>query len=465
MATDAWYCWYEQTEYGPYTWDQMVSMATHGQLAPESPVRRASDPQWYPAASVPGLMGQHAHPGQPAVGTTAAPRKPVHDEGDEEAANAGKSIYLLAGGVGVVALLAIVLVTVMTRPRTPTVAEGGTAVADAGTALPQPADASGTATPASATDAQTTPEPPAPETPADRLATRTRDLARQVRRYTKNPGLVLAKVASVRLGGAWLEPAPEGGQLIKVQVQLTNVAMDQTLEYSSWSGGGAVGDDAMALATTDDGTPLTPRHSPANGNRSIGPSQTTTEVLAFAIPAGEFQAVRLMLPKQAIGRTTEPFGFEIEHQALLAGARPAGVPAPAATTVAGATPPGAAPSPEAASPEAAPAAASDDPPAAADAPPMPEGDAAAPANPAPANQPDPDFDDVTAQIRRLKEQESKAKEEGQDAPAAPTPENPAPAPPSTAPTPPAPDPAAPAAPTPTAPPTAAPAPAPSPKAE
>ena len=72
-----------------------------------------------------------------------------------------------------------------------------------------------------------------------------------------------------------------------------------------------------------------------------------TEVFSFPAPAETDMVAKLMLPKEAIGRETGPFGFEIPRTTWLAGVSPESAPPPAAIDPApGAVPSDPAPMPE-----------------------------------------------------------------------------------------------------------------------
>jgi hypothetical protein len=55
-VTNQWYCGVEGQQYGPYSWEQMRTMATEGRVIAETYVRRETDQQWLTAAQIPGLL-------------------------------------------------------------------------------------------------------------------------------------------------------------------------------------------------------------------------------------------------------------------------------------------------------------------------------------------------------------------------------------------------------------------------
>ena len=72
-VTDQWYCGVDGQQYGPYTWDQLRSMAAEGRIVPETYVRREIDKQWLSAAQIPGLLARKK--GVAKTSPTAAPAK------------------------------------------------------------------------------------------------------------------------------------------------------------------------------------------------------------------------------------------------------------------------------------------------------------------------------------------------------------------------------------------------------
>ena len=72
-VTDQWYCGVDGQQYGPYTWDQLRSMAAEGRIVPQTYVRREIDKQWLSAAQIPGLLARTK--GTAKTASTAAPAR------------------------------------------------------------------------------------------------------------------------------------------------------------------------------------------------------------------------------------------------------------------------------------------------------------------------------------------------------------------------------------------------------
>ena len=55
---------------------------------------------------------------------------------------------------------------------------------------------------------------------------------------------------------------------------------------------------------------------------TLAPRQKAVDILRFPEPEGKYDELRLVLTKNAIGKSTPPFGFKLSKEKLLAGARP-----------------------------------------------------------------------------------------------------------------------------------------------
>jgi hypothetical protein len=125
----------------------------------------------------------------------------------------------------------------------------------------------------------------------------------------------LRGVAKMEVPDVWMEKTAEGTRVLNINVKITNLAADESLDFRGWSGGDGV--TAMsALLADEQGEMLEPLHSGRSdrgdraASRRVDPNESCTERLRFSLAESTSSSFRLALPYAVIGHTGH-LGFEI----------------------------------------------------------------------------------------------------------------------------------------------------------
>ncbi len=121
----------------------------------------------------------------------------------------------------------------------------------------------------------------------------------------------LRGVAKLGVSDAWMEKTAADVRVLNIDVKITNLAPDKSLNFRGWSGGGTSAVDTRALLADDQGGLL--KQLPAQEGatvRRIKSDQSHTARLRFSLADSTSSSFRLALPYAAIGHTGH-LGFEI----------------------------------------------------------------------------------------------------------------------------------------------------------
>ncbi len=277
------------------------------------------------AAPVAAPVGQSG--AQPAVAVPSAvlPTAGAQSRGASELVHRGKrksqQLYIVVGGLAA-SLIVLGGIAVFVLNRGPKEKK-----ADVEVASPMESQEADPAT--AGVDPETDPVPKS-DAPVQASATAQRlaslpSLTRWLDATRQKGGL--RGIVKLGVSDVWLEPAEAGGQVLNVNVAITNLQSDQSLDFKGFNTSASRSVDTTVFLADSSGDSL---RNLAGGDASAGaarrslrmaPGELLTQQLSFVIENTDSEQFRLALPYAALGHTGY-LGFEIPR--LMVQDRPPG---------------------------------------------------------------------------------------------------------------------------------------------
>ena len=383
--SEQWYLRHQGNELGPLAEEQLLQMATDGEVAPSAEIRKEGTTRWVTAIRVKGLFSEStdappvagppaAPPPLPPNNTTATDNTETTipaDQGNslwdnldldelnqiptsvsqpvtsaarpadsrKPAAAGNRKRWLVISGAGLSVVLIVVAIVVIAG-------SGGTAVS-------QPApdgEESSVGPPAQSTTGVF------PTLPAGNQNTSPRQPAlADWRELRAGSGTRLGNL-SVVVDHLWVQPdlapavadqpdkpetntkaAPESGTSENpaehfLFIKFSFRTGDTGFQYSSWNGTGSLGARVSANLTDAEETPLplvSLDKTPAESRKTsvdIDARSAVSDVLVFTIPVTVSGDIRLQLPQEALGLSGPPLRFRISPEVLASSQPPQTAP-------------------------------------------------------------------------------------------------------------------------------------------